>query len=384
MNWLIDEFRKVEGIDLGQDRMALQRLREAAEKAKVELSSVLETEINLPFISADSTGPKHLQKPLSRSQLQQLVGDLVDRTVAPCKQALSDADLSASQIDEVILVGGMTRAPIIQEKVKEIFGKDPNRSVNPDEAVALGAALQAGVLQGDVKDLLLLDVTPLTLGIETLGGVASKLIERNTTIPTSKSENFTTAADNQTQVEIKVFQGERPMAADNKSIGQFTLDGILPAPRGMPQIEVTFDIDANGIINVSAKDTGTGKEQQIVISASSGLSKEQVEQMVREGEAHAEEDNRRRAEAETRNQADNLVYNTEKLLAENAEKVPAELKQEAEEKLKPLKAAIEANDAAGDAECHDRAERRAAAAGPGRLFPAGRSGAGRRRVHRWP
>ena len=347
MDWLIDEFRSETGIDLGQDRMALQRLREAAEKAKVELSSVMETEINLPFITADATGPKHMLKPLSRSKFQQLVVDLVDRTDGPCRQAIRDAGLAPSQIDEVILVGGMTRAPLIQEKVKAIFGKDPNRSVNPDEAVALGAALQAGILQGDVKDLLLLDVTPLTLGLETLGGVATSLISRNATIPTSKSESFTTAADNQTSVEIHVFQGERPMATDNKSIGRFILDGLLPAPRGVPQIEVTFDIDANGILSVSAKDKGTAKEQKIVIEASSGLSKDQVEEMVREGEAHAEEDRRKQAEVETRNQADNLVYNTEKLLAESADNAPEELKREVEEKLESLKSAIKANDVAG-------------------------------------
>lgn len=346
MDWLIKEFRQETGIDLGQDRMALQRLREAAEKAKVELSSVLQTEINLPFITADATGPKHMLKTLTRAQFQQLVADLVDKTDEPCRQALKDADLSASQIDEVIMVGGMTRAPIIQEKVKSIFGKDPNRSVNPDEAVALGAALQAGILQGDVQDLLLLDVTPLTLGLETLGGVATPLISRNTTIPTSKGETFTTAADNQTSVEIHVFQGERPMAADNKSIGRFILDGVLPAPKGAPQVEVTFDIDANGILSVSAKDKGTGKEQKIVIQASSGLTNEQVEQMVQDSQAHAEEDQRKRAEVETRNQADNTVYTTEKLLQEHADKVPEDLKKEVEDKLSPLRAAIEANDVA--------------------------------------
>ncbi len=346
IDWLIKEFRQETGIDLGQDRMALQRLREAAEKAKVELSSVLQTEINLPFITADATGPKHMLKTLTRAQFQQLVADLVDKTDEPCRQALKDADLSASQIDEVIMVGGMTRAPIIQEKVKSIFGKDPSRSVNPDEAVALGAALQAGILQGDVQDLLLLDVTPLTLGLETLGGVATPLISRNTTIPTSKGETFTTAADNQTSVEIHVFQGERPMAADNKSIGRFILDGVLPAPKGAPQVEVTFDIDANGILSVSAKDKGTGKEQKIVIQASSGLTNEQVEQMVQESQAHAEEDQRKRAEVETRNQADNTVYTTEKLLQEHADKVPEDLKKEVEDKLSPLRAAIEANDVA--------------------------------------
>ncbi len=346
IDWLIKEFRQETGIDLGQDRMALQRLREAAEKAKVELSSVLQTEINLPFITADATGPKHMLKTLTRAQFQQLVADLVDKTDEPCRQALKDADLSASQIDEVIMVGGMTRAPIIQEKVKSIFGKDPSRSVNPDEAVALGAALQAGILQGDVQDLLLLDVTPLTLGLETLGGVATPLISRNTTIPTSKGETFTTAADNQTSVEIHVFQGERPMAADNKSIGRFILDGVLPAPKGAPQVEVTFDIDANGILSVSAKDKGTGKEQKIVIQASSGLTNEQVEQMVQDSQAHAEEDQRKRAEVETRNQADNTVYTTEKLLQEHADKVPEDLKKEVEDKLSPLRAAIEANDVA--------------------------------------
>jgi molecular chaperone DnaK len=347
MDWLIGEFRQETGIDLGQDRMALQRLREAAEKAKVELSSVLETEINLPFITADATGPKHMLKPLTRSQFQQLVADLVNRTDGPCRQALKDADLNPAQIDEVIIVGGMSRAPIIQEKVKSIFGKEANRSINPDEAVALGAALQAGILQGDVQDLLLLDVTPLTLGLETLGGVATSLITRNTTIPTSKGESFTTAADNQTSVEIHVFQGERPMAADNKSIGRFILDGLLPAPRSVPQIEVTFDIDANGILSVSAKDKGTGKEQKIVIEARSGLSEEQVEQMVQESQTYAEEDQRKKAEVETRNQANNMVYTTEKMLEEHADKVPDELKQEVEGSLTPLRTAIEAGDVAG-------------------------------------
>lgn len=347
MDWLIKEFQQETGIDLGQDRMALQRLREAAERSKVELSSLLQTEINLPFITADAMGPKHMLKMLTRAQYQQLVADLVDKTDEPCRQALKDADISPSQIDEVILVGGMTRAPIIQEKVASIFGKSPSHSVNPDEAVALGAALQAGILQGDVQDLLLLDVTPLTLGLETLGGVATSLIARNTTIPTSKGENFTTAADNQTSVEIHVFQGERPMTADNKSIGRFILDGILPAPRGVPQVEVTFDIDANGILSVSAKDKGTGKEQKIVIQSSSGLTNEQVEQMVQESEAHAEEDQRKKAEIETRNQADNTFYTTEKLLQEHADKVPEDLKAEVEDKLSVLSTAIQANDIPG-------------------------------------
>ena len=347
MDWLIKEFQQENGIDLGQDRMALQRLREAAEKAKVELSSVLQTEVNLPFITADATGPKHMLKTLTRAQFQQLVSDLVDQTEEPCRQAIADSGLSAAQIDEVLLVGGMTRAPIIQEKVKGIFDKEPNRTVNPDEAVALGAAIQAGVLQGDVKDLLLLDVTPLTLGLETLGSVATPLISRNTTIPTGKSETFTTAADNQTSVEIHVVQGERPMAGDNKSIGRFILDGVLPSPRGVPQIEVTFDIDANGILSVSAKDKGTGKEQKIVIQPSSGLTDDQVENMVQEAQSHAEEDQRKKAEVETRSQADNLVYSTEKLLSEHADKVPEDLKQEVEGKLAALRSDIQANNVPG-------------------------------------
>jgi molecular chaperone DnaK len=326
--------------------MALQRLRDAAERAKVELSSVLQTEINLPFITADATGPKHMLKPLTRSQFEQLVSDLVDRTDGPCRQALKDADLNPSQVDEVILVGGMSRTPIIQEKVKSLFGKDANRSINPDEAVALGAALQAGILQGDVQDLLLLDVTPLTLGLETLGGVATSLIARNTTIPTSKGESFTTAADNQTSVEIHVLQGERPMAVDNRSTGKFILDGILPAPRGVPQIEVTFDIDANGILSVSAKDKGTGKEQKIVIQASSGVSAEDVERMVQEAQQYAEEDKRKRAEVETRNQADSLINTAEKLLSEVGDKAPEELKQDVESKVATLRSAIQQNDVA--------------------------------------
>lgn len=347
MDWLITEFRQENGIDLGQDRMALQRLREAAEKAKIELSSVLETEVNLPFITADATGPKHMLRPLTRAQFEQLVRDLVDQTEEPCRQALSDSGFTAEQVDEVLLVGGMTRAPFIQEKVTGIFGKEPNRTINPDESVALGAAIQAGVLQGDVKDLLLLDVTPLTLGLETLGSVATPLITRNTTIPTGKSETFTTAADNQTSVEIHVVQGERPMAGDNKSIGRFILDGLLPAPRGVPQVEVTFDIDANGILSVSAKDKGTGKEQKIVIQASSGLTDDQVQDMVQEAQSHAEEDQRKKAEVETRSQADNMVYTTEKLLSEHADKVPNSLKQDLDSKLTVLRTAIQSNDVAG-------------------------------------
>ena len=347
IEWLVQQFRQETGIDLGKDRMALQRLRDAAEKAKVELSTVLETEVNLPFITADASGPKHLVMTLTRSKLEQLVGDLLDRTEGPCKQALADAGLSAGQIDDVILVGGMTRVPAVQRKVKEIFGREPSRGVNPDEAVALGAAMQAGVLVGDVRDILLLDVTPLTLGIETLGNVCTPLIPRNTTIPTSKSEVFTTAANGQTMVEIHVLQGERPMSVDNKSIGKFILDGILPAPRGMPQVEVTFDIDANGILSVSAKDKGTGKEQKIVIQSSSGLSTEEVEQMVQQAQQYGEEDRRKRAEAETRNQADTLVYSAEKLLLEHGDKVPADLKQEVEGGLEGLRAAIQQNDMAG-------------------------------------
>ena len=330
LEWLIQEFRQETGIDLASDRMALQRLRDAAERAKIELSSTLETEINLPFITADASGPQHLVKPLSRARLEQLVSALIDKTGGPCRQAITDAGLQASEIDEVILVGGMTRMPAVQEKVKSIFGKEPSRSVNPDEAVAMGAAIQAGVLGGEVGDIVLLDVTPLTLGLETLGSVMTTLISRNTTIPTKKTETFTTAADGQTSVDIHVLQGERPMAGDNKSIGRFILDGLLPAPRGVPQVDVTFDIDANGILSVSAQDKGTGKEQRIVIQPSSGISKDEIDEMVDAARAHEEEDQRRRAEVETRNQADSLVYSTEKLLQDNADKVPEDLKTEVE------------------------------------------------------
>ena len=346
LSWLVTEFRAETGIDLSQDRMALQRLRDAAERAKIELSSTLETEINLPFITADASGPQHLVKPLSRSRLEQLVGNLIDRTEGPCRQAISDAGVSPGSINDVILVGGMTRMPAVQAKVQQIFGKEPSRSVNPDEAVALGAAIQAGVLGGDVGDIVLLDVTPLTLGIETLGNVTTALIPRNTTIPTKKTETFTTAADGQSSVDIHVLQGERPMSADNKTIGRFMLDGILPAPRGVPQIEVTFDIDSNGILSVSAQDKGTGKEQRIVIQTSSGLSDEDIERMMSEAEANEESDRQRRAEIETRNQADSLAYSAERLLTENAETLPADLKAEAEGKLEALKSAIAANNVA--------------------------------------
>ncbi len=346
LEWLIDEFKQETGIDLAADRMALQRLRDAAERAKVELSSVLETEINLPFITADASGPQHMIKSLSRAKLEQLVSGLVDRTEGPCRQALTDSGLNASQIDEVIMVGGMSRMPAVQEKVKQVFGKEPNRNVNPDEAVAMGAAIQAGILSGEVDDIVLLDVTPLTLGLETLGSVMTTLISRNTTIPTKKNEMFTTAAENQTTVDIHVLQGERSMAADNKSIGRFMLDGLLPAPRGIPQIEVSFDIDANGILSVSAQDKGTGKEQKIVIQSGSGLAKEDIERMVNEAQQNEEADKVRRAEVETRNQADSLVYSTEKLLADNADKVPEELKTEVQGKIDTLKAAIAANNTA--------------------------------------
>ena len=346
MDWMIKEFRQESGIDLGNDQMALQRLRDAAEKAKIELSTVFETEVNLPFITADASGPKHMVLNLSRSRMEQLVSDLLDKTLGPCRQAMDDAGLTSQQIDEVILVGGMTRMPAVQTKVKEIFGQEPSRTVNPDEAVAMGAAMQAGVLVGDVHDILLLDVTPLTLGLETLGNVFTSLIPRNTTVPTSKSETFTTAADGQTSVEIHVLQGERSMAKDNKSIGKFILDGILPSARGVPQVEVTFDIDANGILSVSAKDKGTGKEQKIVIQASSGLNKDEVEEMVQQAQQYAAEDQTKRAEAETRNQAESMAFGAEKLLTEQGDKVPEDLKQEVQGKIASLRTAIEQNDVA--------------------------------------
>ena len=345
MEWMADEFKKEQGIDLRQDRMALQRLKEASERAKIELSSVAQTEINLPFVTADSSGPKHLTMTLSRSKLEQLTSDLIERTVAPCKQALSDAGMAQADIAEVVMVGGMTRMPAVVDQVKELFGKEPHKGVNPDEVVAIGAAIQAGVLQGEVKDILLLDVTPLTLGIETLGGVATPLIKRNTTIPTSYTETFTTAADAQSTVEIHVLQGERAMSAENKTIGRFNLDGLPPAPRGLPQIGVTFDIDANGILNVSAKDKTTGKEQRITITASSGLAKDEVENLVKEAEVHAEEDARRRELVETRNQADNAVYQAEKTLKEHAEHVSEDLKKEVEEQVANVRSQLTSEDA---------------------------------------
>jgi molecular chaperone DnaK len=345
-DWLCDEFKKQSGIDLRQDRMALQRVRDAAEKAKRELSTLQQTEISLPYITADASGPKHMNIVLSRPKMEQLVMELVDKSIGPCRQALQDAGLTPAQISEVLLVGGQTRTPLVQAKVAEFFAQEPKKTVNPDEAVALGAAIQGGVLKGEVREVLLLDVTPLTLGIETLGGVATSLIPRNTTIPTSKSQVFSTAADSQPSVEVHVIQGERPMAGDNKTLGRFVLDGILPAPRGMPQIEVAFDIDANGILSVSAKDKGTGREQKITITASSGLSKDEVEKMTRDAEAHAADDTKKKEEIEARNTADNLIYQAEKVMREHGDKVPADLKQQIEGKIAAVRSAMQGQDTA--------------------------------------
>ncbi|MFH1648591.1 MAG: Hsp70 family protein, partial [Patescibacteria group bacterium] len=337
INWLLDEFKKENGVDLSKDRQAMQRLKDASEKAKIELSSTMETEINIPFITADKSGPKHLNVKLTRSKLEQLVDELVQRSIPPMEAALKDAGMKKTDIDDVVLVGGMTRMPKVQEIVKNFFGKEPHKGINPDEVVAVGAGIQAGVLSGDVKDVLLLDVTPLTLGIETLGGVSTPLIKRNTTIPTSANQIFSTAADNQTSVEINVLQGEREMASDNKSLGRFILDGIAPAPRGTPQVEVTFDIDANGIINVTAKDKAVNKEQKITIQGGTGLSEDEVEKMVKEAEAHSEEDKKRKELAEARNIADTLCYTAEKSLKDAGDKVPEDIKKEIEKKVKDLR-----------------------------------------------
>jgi len=341
IDWLVQEFKKEQGIDVSKDQMALQRLKEAAEKAKIELSTVLETEINLPFLTADASGPKHMNVKLTRARLEQMVADILDRAIGPCKQALSDAGVTPAQIDEVVLVGGSTRMPKVQQQVRDLFNKEPNKSVNPDEVVAVGAAVQGGVLGGEVKDVLLLDVTPLSLGIETLGGVFTRLIERNTTIPTRKSEVFSTASDSQTSVEIKVYQGERSMAADNKLLGVFQLVGIPPAPRGIPQVEVTFDIDANGILNVTAKDKATNNEQKITITSSSGLSKDEVEKMARDAESHASDDRKKKEEIEARNRADAMVYNIEKMLKEHRDKVSASDAKAVEDALAETKKAIQ-------------------------------------------
>jgi molecular chaperone DnaK len=386
IDWITTEFRKAEGIDLSKDRMALQRLREAAEKAKMELSTVMESDINLPFVTADATGPKHLQMKLTRAKFEQLVDDLLQKTVGPTKQALADAGVDPSKIDEVVLVGGSTRIPKVQAIVKELFGREPHKGVNPDEVVAVGAAVQAGVLGGDVKDLLLLDVTPLSLGIETLGGVMTTLIPRNTTIPTRKSEVFSTAADSQTSVEVHVLQGERPLARDNRTLGRFHLVGLPPAPRGVPQIEVTFDIDANGIVNVSAKDRGTGKEQKITITASSGLDKNEVERMMKEAEAHADEDKKRREEIEARNRADQAVYGAERMIKDAGDKLSAADRQAIESAMEAAKKAIESNDASAIQQALDQltaAQHKAAeslykqqASGPEEGAPGGPAGPG--------
>ena len=344
MDYLIEEFKKDNGIDLSNDRQSLQRLKEAAEKAKIELSTVMQSEINLPYITADASGPKHLVLTLTRAKLEQLTADLVDRTIAPVKQALADAGLNAGEVNEIVMVGGMTRMPAVQDRVRAFFGKDPHKGVNPDEVVAIGAAIQAGVLGGEVKDILLLDVTPLTLSIETLGGVSTPQIDRNTTIPTRRSQVFSTASDNQTQVEIHVLQGERPMAADNESLGKFILDGIPPAPRGVPQIEVTFDIDANGILKVTAADKATGRSQNITITASSGLSEDEVEQMKKDAEAHAEEDVKRKELIEARNHGDNTAYAAEKALKEFGDKVPEDVKAEIEAKIAEVRKAVDGED----------------------------------------
>jgi molecular chaperone DnaK len=384
IDWITTEFKKSEGIDLSKDRMALQRLRESAEKAKMELSTVMETDINLPFITADQTGPKHLQMKLTRAKFEQLVDDLLQKTVGPTKQALQDAGLDPSKIDEVVLVGGSTRIPKVQQIVKELFGKEPHKGVNPDEVVAVGAAVQAGVLAGDVKDLLLLDVTPLSLGIETLGGVMTTLIPRNTTIPTRKSEIFSTAADSQTSVEVHVLQGERPLARDNRTLGRFHLIGLPPAPRGVPQVEVTFDIDANGIVNVQAKDLGTGKEQKITITATSGLNKDEVDRMMKEAESHAEDDKRRREEIETRNRADQAVYGAERLIKDTGDKLSASDKQAIESAMEAVKKAMEGSDAAEvqraldslTAAQHKAAETLYKQQAPGGAAPGGEGSAG--------
>ncbi len=385
MDWITSEFKKQEGIDLSKDRMALQRLKEAAEKAKMELSTVMETDVSLPFITADATGPKHLAMKLTRAKFESLVDDLLQKTVGPCKQAIADSGVQASAIDEVVLVGGSTRIPKVQQIVKDLFGKDPYKGVNPDEVVAIGAAIQAGVLSGEVKDLLLLDVTPLSLGIETMGGVMTTLITRNTTIPTKKTDVFSTAADGQTSVEVHVMQGERPMARDNRTLGKFHLDGIPPAPRGTPQVEVSFDIDANGIVNVTAKDRGTGKEQKITITASSGLSKDEVERMMKDAEAHAAEDKARKEEVETRNRADQSVYQAEKFMKEAGDKIKPEDRMAIESAANDLKKALEANDPAGikrTLEALDTAQMKAGqamysdAGAPGGAGAAGAAGAG--------